>query len=474
MRVLLKKYVSNRKWKSADGKDRSAWQVEFVVREEDGQLRRIPRGGFANKASAAAFGKEIEQAFGRHEDPLAEPAKEAPTVRAFVQEFLEKGTGGLRPRSVDAARLALTTFLRHVPAGLQLDKLTRRHIDAFVTARLTERPERGRNSTVKKATVSPHTVRRELTVVRQALTRAVSWGLIPSNPTAGVKKPKAPEGSVVFLEDWELEAVLASAGEIDRDAVARTGAESRHNSGIDTPYLRPLLTCAAFTGMRRGELFNLRWSSIDFERNRIQVRNDPKFTTKSGKNRSLDIHPTLKEELLAWVDWFRLEISRVMQRAADTSLSDQAREKAESRLAILRRCEPRPGRLVFPSFRTVTKAGEAAPLDNIDSALERLLEESGLERGRFSLHDLRHTFAVRATRVGVPLVLLQKAMGHASIQTTMIYLRFAEDAGAGVASALPSLRTRRIAAVEPLHETPTQQGAQQGEAPEDWPARIKA
>jgi integrase len=33
------------------------------------------------------------------------------------------------------------------------------------------------------------------------------------------------------------------------------------------------MLCALFTGMRRGELFRLKWDDVDFEKNFIKIKN---------------------------------------------------------------------------------------------------------------------------------------------------------------------------------------------------------
>lgn len=53
------------------------------------------------------------------------------------------------------------------------------------------------------------------------------------------------------------------------------------------------------------------------------------------------------------------------------------------------------------------------------------------ERGdiakKVSPHVLRHTFAMSSLQKGVSIVALQKILGHASIQTTMIYLNMSSE-----------------------------------------------
>lgn len=47
---------------------------------------------------------------------------------------------------------------------------------------------------------------------------------------------------------------------------------------------------------------------------------------------------------------------------------------------------------------------------------------AGVERGRARPHALRHGWAVNAVRQGVPINIVQRALGHASVSTTTIYL----------------------------------------------------
>ncbi len=86
--------------------------------------------------------------------------------------------------------------------------------------------------------------------------------------------------------------------------------------------------------------------------------------------------------------------------------------------------------LVFPNT-----VGE--PLD--DSALRRrfyrALERAGLKRIRF--HDLRHSFGTLAVQV-FPLSDVRGYMGHADIQTTMVYVHHvpADDAAERLSRAV--------------------------------------
>lgn len=43
------------------------------------------------------------------------------------------------------------------------------------------------------------------------------------------------------------------------------------------------------------------------------------------------------------------------------------------------------------------------------------------------MHTARHTFAVLSLMKGLPVAVLQKVLGHAKIQTTMLYAKIVED-----------------------------------------------
>jgi len=160
--------------------------------------------------------------------------------------------------------------------------------------------------------------------------------------------------------------------------------------------------------------------------------NEQGHTTRTG------LHPTAAEALRDWERWFAVELERAEKLGRSKCPLRQAR--VATRLAVLRRCAPRPDGLVFPSFHAVDDAGEPAVLTNVDSGLESALAAAGIPRERIGLHVLRHTFAVNLCRAGVAIYQISRLLGHADTRTTEAhYLRFAKDEAADVVGVLAGL-----------------------------------
>jgi hypothetical protein len=142
---------------------------------------------------------------------------------------------------------------------------------------------------------------------------------------------------------------------------------------------------AAFTGLRRGELFALRWRGVDFETSAIRVRasysGGALTMPKSGRVRSVPMAP---------------DVGRVLARLGQRErfVNDDA--------------------LVF-----VGEMGSYLDGSALRRRYDRAVKRAGLRPLRF--HDLRHTFATQLiARTDIRRV--QEWMGHADTQTTMKYL----------------------------------------------------
>lgn len=76
-----------------------------------------------------------------------------------------------------------------------------------------------------------------------------------------------------------------------------------------------------------------------------------------------------------------------------------------------------------PLFASLSNRNNGGRLTtkSVSRVVKEHLREVGIVSGRLTAHSLRHTFATLALRGGAHIVQVKEAMGHRSIDTTMIY-----------------------------------------------------
>lgn len=232
-----------------------------------------------------------------------------------------------------------TKRLRSITHGDVLQFRTQR-LDTKV--RFKTAPERPR---------SIATVNRELTVLKRMLSIAHREGWILKHPFSGSDTIISPsdENKRTRVLSYDEEDLLLDACDERREK------------------LRVIIICALDTGMRRGEIFSLRWRDVDLTNKRINIQ---AMNTKTLRSRSVPISDRLLSELSA-----------------------MPRNDAVSR--------------VFGITDTVKRSWATA---------KRI---AGIKDLKF--HDLRHTCATRLVQGGLPLPEVSRILGHTSIVTTFRY-----------------------------------------------------
>lgn len=213
------------------------------------------------------------------------------------------------------------------------------------------------------------TVNNHLRVLSKILSLAVDADLIDSNPCLRVRKFKPNNRRLRVLSDEEEVALL-------------TTLEGNN-------LVRSIVIVALNTGLRRGEIFSLKWPDVDFQRGRLIIRK-----TKANKERFVPMNATVRELL----------------QSLPRLLSDY----------------------VFPSPKTVGR------LTDIKKGFRGAVNMAGIENLRF--HDLRHTFATRLADAGTDAYTLMEIMGHADLKTTMIYVHASGEAGRRAVEKLDAKR----------------------------------
>ncbi len=194
------------------------------------------------------------------------------------------------------------------------------------------------------------------------ITKAIDWLMAEENPVKRVKLFKENNQRVRYLHEEELNRLLKNS----------------------SPSLHAIVLFAVNTGMRKGEIQNLKWADVNFQEGYIAIRE-----AKNGGGRYVPLNQTVKDILLT------------------------IKKHPES------------------PYVFCAKSGQPY---NFRKSFETAITNSGIFDFRF--HDLRHTFASRLAMRGVDLNTIRELMGHKSLDMTLRYSHLSKDHKARAVSIL--------------------------------------
>jgi site-specific recombinase XerD len=266
-----------------------------------------------------------------------------------LSKFKEEYVDYVKPtKSISYVRSIKLSFkmLIAFTGDLPLSKLELLTIDKFITYTFARTP---RGASLYYRTL------------KAAFSKAVLWNYLSENPLKKIKSPKVAKAFPVFISETELQLILEKTKE---------------------KYLIDLFITAFYTGMRLGELVNMKWSWVDLKQNQITVKCSEFFTTKSKKERIIPFNTNLKT---IFVNRF----PKVFSINND--------EYVFSKLPRIKFNED----YISKRFKALT---QVARLDE-----------------RIHFHTLRHSFASLLVQRGVSLYVVKELLGHEALSTTQIY-----------------------------------------------------
>ena len=235
------------------------------------------------------------------------------------------------------------------------------------------------------------TTNRDLGALRACLSKAVAWGALRDHPLRQVRQGKEDRSATVRYLTPAEETRLRDALKA-RDDKRRTERESantfRRERGYPTlpecgtyaDHLTPFVLLALNTGLRRGEIFNLRWRDVDLVGANLTVGGQG---AKSGRTRHVPLHEKIVAVVKAW------------------------RPEGVS-----------PEAYVFPG-------DEGKPMTSLKTSWMAIAKAAKLKHFRF--HDTRHTFASKLVQAGVDLATVRELLGHSDFALTLRYAHLAAE-----------------------------------------------
>lgn len=271
------------------------------------------------------------------------------SLEGFQKEYLEsvKILHSLKYyNSIDATFRALISRTGNIPL-IKLDKIT---LEKF----LFETFERAKHN-------AWHYYRN----LRAAFNYAITKNYLTSNPLQSVKLPKIPDKINIYISESEFDLIL--------------------DETIDET-LKDLFKFAYNTGMRLGEIINLKWNSVSFTDKIIKIESDETFRTKNNKSRIIPINETLFNILQG-------RIPKVIDIAYSTK-----------------------------NVYVFNRKGLKFNPDYVSKKFKQAVRDAKLNES-YHFHLLRSSFISNLAKRNVPLAAIQKIAGHSSIRITEKHLK---------------------------------------------------
>lgn len=183
--------------------------------------------------------------------------------------------------------------------------------------------------------------------------RALKWELIKSNPFQGISL-SLPKSFPAIISIDELHKILEQ---------------------IDDKMISAIIKVGYYTGMRLGELVNMKWSWVDLNQKIITTKISESFITKSKRERIIPISNVVFETLYL----IKNDNGYVFHRE-----------------------------------------GERFRGEYISKQFKKAVRKAGLN-DKIKFHSLRHSFCSNLIMKNVSIFVVKELAGHQSVLTTQLY-----------------------------------------------------
>lgn len=361
------------------------WVVHSLRRRRGmwrGRVRDLKNGRVLQRDTHERDRRKAEQAIldwirllESRENSTTEPLTERFDLR--FQEWMELKS--LRPSSKFDLHCSFRGVFCPTFGERFLDEISPKDIERFLKALETKRR------------LASKTRQKHLTTLRSFFSWAVRHKHCAENPTLGIKVPRGAkrQGTALTVEEARR---LIQACHVSTVKEVKDRRRGTWKQTWDPPeHLALAVHIALQTGLRRGNILNLRWSQVDLQKGSIVIAAEE---TKAQADLRIPIHP----ELIIVLQ--HLQVSRGGHSKEDLVLGTKLRAITKSFKAALARAQ-------LPPIRW---------------------------------HDLRHTFATWAS-LKAPYAVLRELLGHSPGSVTFHYTHVPFEELQRVVRELPVLQS---------------------------------
>ncbi len=340
-------------------KPRGSWTIDYRT-SEGKRIQKTVKGALSKTDAIAALRDALKEEFqGVESTPCI-------SFSEYSDLFLENYSVPNK-RSWKCDYYALNAHLKPFFKSFRLHEVTPLHIEKFRAEKL-------------RAGLARSSTNRLLALLKRMFSVAEEWDYVKGNPVKAVRMFSERENmrERVLTEDEERRLLKESAD-----------------------HLKPIITVALNTGMRKNEILTLTWNQVDLGERLIRV-----VKTKSGRSRSVPVNDTLYRVLKVF---------------------------------------PKMGKPihVFPDPKT------GKPYKEVRTSWEGACRRAGI---KLRFHDLRHTFACRLVQRGCDIETLRALLGHHSISITERYVHTNEKQKREAVGLLSAVRDTAVTLAKGIRE----------------------
>lgn len=358
------------------------WEARYTPGRDLGSGKQIQRSFYGKtqeevRRKLARVQTEIDD--GTYIDPVKL------TVRQWADIWLADYLGAVKHTTEEQYKYQIEVHIKPIIGAVKLSAVTPHMIQKMYNTVMKPRTIRIRNNDGKKVQrnvrgISAKSVKNLHGVCHRMFAQAVMLQYIHANPCDPCKLPRCEKADIRPITEEYFKPFLEA---IKKDPFG------------------DLFFVDIFTGMRQGEILGLTWDCVDFANGTITVKHQLQQIRHRGSGSEYNFVPTKNDKV------------RVLQPAPDVMkvLQKIKSQQAEYKLASGNQWE-NEWNLVF-----VDEAGKHLIDNTVLKHLKKIVTELGIPDTRF--HDLRHTYATNALKMGDSIKTVSENMGHSTVAFTL-------------------------------------------------------